>query len=48
MATQDPDAARPESPNAPLRWLSLAEASDATSEPNLKETLSRMARLLAR
>jgi 8-oxo-dGTP pyrophosphatase MutT (NUDIX family) len=47
-ATQDPDAARPESPNAPLRWLSLAEASDATSEPNLKETLSRMERLLAR
>src|ERR1700683_5133998 len=47
-ATQDPDAARPESPNAPLRWLSLAEARDATSESNLRETLSRMERLLAR
>ena len=47
MATQDPDAARPENPNAPLRWLSPAEARDATSEPNLRETLSRLERLLA-
>jgi 8-oxo-dGTP pyrophosphatase MutT (NUDIX family) len=48
MATRTPDAVRPEHENAPLRWLSLAEASDATSEPNLRETLSRMERLLAR
>ena len=47
-ATQDPDAAQPESPNAPLRWLSLAEAIQATSEPNLRETLSRMERVMAR
>jgi 8-oxo-dGTP pyrophosphatase MutT (NUDIX family) len=47
MATQVPDAARAENENAPLRWLSLAEAYDATSEPNLRETLSRAERLLA-
>jgi 8-oxo-dGTP pyrophosphatase MutT (NUDIX family) len=48
MATQTPDAARPESPHAPLRWLSLAAARDLTSEPNLRETLTRIASLLAR
>jgi 8-oxo-dGTP pyrophosphatase MutT (NUDIX family) len=48
MATQAPDAARAENENAPLRWLSLAEAHDATSEPNLRETLDRAGRLLAR
>jgi 8-oxo-dGTP pyrophosphatase MutT (NUDIX family) len=48
MATQAPDAARAENENAPLRWLSLAEAYDATSEPNLRETLVRAGRLLAR
>ena len=47
-ATQDPNAAQPESLNAPLRWLSLAEAIQATSEPNLRETLSRMERVMAR
>jgi 8-oxo-dGTP pyrophosphatase MutT (NUDIX family) len=47
MATQTPDAARPESPHAPLRWLSLAAARDLTSEPNLKETLTRIEPLLA-
>ena len=48
MATQTPDAIRPESAHAPLRWLSLPEASDLTSEPNLRETLARMEPLLAR
>jgi 8-oxo-dGTP pyrophosphatase MutT (NUDIX family) len=47
LATADPDAARPESPDAPLRWLPLAEAQAATSEANLRETLSRAERLLA-
>ena len=28
MATGEPDAARPENPEAPLRWLTLAEARD--------------------
>ena len=43
MATQTPDAIRPESAEAPLRWLSLAEARDLTSQPNLRETLDRVA-----
>ena len=41
LATQDPDAARPEHPNAPLRWLFQHQAYEATSEPNLYETLRR-------
>ena len=47
LATADPDAARPENPDAPLRWLSPDEARAATSEPNFRETLSRVQRLLA-
>jgi 8-oxo-dGTP pyrophosphatase MutT (NUDIX family) len=47
MATSTPDAARPENPDAPLRWLSLPAAYEATSEPSVKETLARMERLLA-
>jgi 8-oxo-dGTP pyrophosphatase MutT (NUDIX family) len=47
MATEIPDAARAENENAPLRWLSMADAYQATSEPNLRETLSRAERLLA-
>ena len=48
MATQTPDAIRPESPHAPLRWLSLPEARDLTSEPNLRQTLARIEPLLSR
>jgi 8-oxo-dGTP pyrophosphatase MutT (NUDIX family) len=48
MATQNPEAARAENDHAPLRWLSLTEAYDATSEVNLRETLARMERVLAR
>jgi 8-oxo-dGTP pyrophosphatase MutT (NUDIX family) len=48
MATQTPDAARPESEDAPLRWLSLPEARELTSEDNLTETLARLQRLLSR
>ena len=44
MATQAPDAIRPESAHAPLRWLSLPEARETTSEPNLRETLARIER----
>ncbi len=47
FATHDPDAARAESPGAPLRWLPAAEAVGATSEANLREMLSRVQRLLA-
>jgi 8-oxo-dGTP pyrophosphatase MutT (NUDIX family) len=42
LATLTPDAIRPENPDAPLRWLTLAGARDATSEPNLRETLARI------
>jgi 8-oxo-dGTP pyrophosphatase MutT (NUDIX family) len=48
LATADPDAARPENPGAPLRWLSPAEAYQPTAEANLRETLSRAERLLGR
>ena len=46
LATSTPDAVRPESPDAPLRWLSLAQAREATSEANLREALTRLERLL--
>ena len=47
LATRDPDAARPERPDAPLRWLSFREACQLTAEDNLRETLARTERLLA-
>ena len=46
MATGAPDAVRAENEHAPLRWLSLAQAREATSEANLRETLTRLERLL--
>jgi 8-oxo-dGTP pyrophosphatase MutT (NUDIX family) len=46
LATRTPDAARPEGPGAPLRWLTPREAREATSEANLRETLSRVQRRL--
>jgi 8-oxo-dGTP pyrophosphatase MutT (NUDIX family) len=48
MATRMPDQARAEHEDAPLRWLSLTVAREITSEPNLRETLARLERLLAR
>ena len=48
LATGNPDAARPENPAAPLRWLPLDEAPAATDEANLRETLTRVADLTAR
>jgi 8-oxo-dGTP pyrophosphatase MutT (NUDIX family) len=47
LATQQPDAARAESPDAPLRWLSPAEALQLTTEANFRETISRTERFLA-
>jgi len=41
LATADPGAARPEKPDAPLRWFTLSEAHEATAEANVRETLSR-------
>ena len=47
LATAAPDAIQPENEHAQLRWLTLPGARDLTSEPNLRETLSRMQRLLS-
>jgi 8-oxo-dGTP pyrophosphatase MutT (NUDIX family) len=46
MSTHNPEAARPENPDAPLRWLTLAEAHATTSEPNLRDALTRIQPLL--
>jgi 8-oxo-dGTP pyrophosphatase MutT (NUDIX family) len=46
MATRTPEAIRAENENAPLRWLSLSDAYQATSEVNLRESLTRLERLL--
>jgi 8-oxo-dGTP pyrophosphatase MutT (NUDIX family) len=46
LATGEPDAARPESPGAPLRWLTFPEARAATSEANLRAALQRAEDLL--
>jgi 8-oxo-dGTP pyrophosphatase MutT (NUDIX family) len=48
LATGTPDAARPEHPTARLRWLTVPEARALTTEPNLRETLSRLAVRLGR
>jgi len=47
LATRTPGSARPENPEAPLRWLSPEAAREATSEANLRVLLSRVQRLLA-
>jgi 8-oxo-dGTP pyrophosphatase MutT (NUDIX family) len=47
MATGVPDEITPENPRAQLRWLTLAEAHEATAEANLRETLRRTGQLLA-
>ena len=46
MATQTPETVRAENEDAQLRWLSLAEAREVTSEANLLETMTRVERLL--
>ena len=48
LATETPDAAHPERPTAPLRWLTMPEAHDLVVEDNLRETLSRVERLFVR
>lgn len=47
LATQHPDAVRPERPTATLRWLSIGEALRLTSEENVRETIRRADRLLS-
>jgi 8-oxo-dGTP pyrophosphatase MutT (NUDIX family) len=47
MATGTPAAVRAENERAPLRWLSLSQAHEETSEANLREALTRLEHLLA-
>jgi 8-oxo-dGTP pyrophosphatase MutT (NUDIX family) len=47
LATHTPDAARPETPDAPLRWLSLPASRELTSQDNLRTALLRVEQLLA-
>jgi uncharacterized protein (TIGR03083 family) len=47
LATDHPDEATAESRNAPLRWLSVAEAEAEAGQDNLRETLRRVGPLLA-
>jgi 8-oxo-dGTP pyrophosphatase MutT (NUDIX family) len=44
MATRSPDAARPENPDAPLRWVALDEARELVGTNNLRETVDRAER----
>lgn len=46
LATEAPERARPEKPDAALRWLSLPEAHALTTEPNLREFIARVAESL--
>ncbi len=48
MATDRPDATRPETPDAALRWLTLDEARDLIGENNLRITLDRAEQALTR
>ena len=46
LATSEPAAIRPEKPDSPLRWLTVPEANELTSEANLRELLGRVSELL--
>jgi 8-oxo-dGTP pyrophosphatase MutT (NUDIX family) len=46
IATRTPDAARPESPGAPLRWLTIDDARALVGGNNLRHTLDRAEALL--
>jgi 8-oxo-dGTP pyrophosphatase MutT (NUDIX family) len=45
LATEDPEAARPESPRSPLQWLSFGEAEGLMGQDILGETLRRVEKL---
>jgi 8-oxo-dGTP pyrophosphatase MutT (NUDIX family) len=47
MATEHPDATQPETPDAPLRWLTIDEARDLVGGNNLRVTLNRAEQALA-
>ena len=46
LATQTPAAITAESADAPLRWLTLPQAGELTSEDNLRDLFPRVERLL--
>jgi 8-oxo-dGTP pyrophosphatase MutT (NUDIX family) len=46
LATSTPEAIVAEHEDAPLRWLTIDAAMQATGEANLRETLARVRRLL--
>lgn len=46
LATEQPERARPEKPDAPLRWLDFSEARELTREDNVHEMLARTERLV--
>lgn len=46
LTTGSPGAIQPETPEAPLRWLTFQQAHEVTAEPNVHETLARARRLL--
>jgi 8-oxo-dGTP pyrophosphatase MutT (NUDIX family) len=46
LTTGSPESARPENAAAALRWLTIPQARAATTEANLRETLTRVDRLL--
>lgn len=48
LATEHPDTVRPENPESPLRWLSIAEARDLVGANNLRVTLDRLDAQFAR
>ncbi|HEX5188787.1 MAG TPA: helix-turn-helix domain-containing protein [Streptosporangiaceae bacterium] len=45
LATGDPAAIRPETPDAPLRWLTVPVAKELTSEDNLRGLLATVGEL---
>lgn len=45
LATGEPEAARPESPEAALRWLSFSQAYELVGGDVLRETLVRVERI---
>ena len=46
LATSEPDAIRPETAEAPLRWLGIDAARDLVGANNLRHTLDRAERVL--
>lgn len=47
LDTDQPDAARAERPDAPLRWVSLQDAVNLTAEANLRASIGRLSDLMA-